>query len=756
MIKEISKWTLALTLVLIFILALSSLALAVNTFIIQETDAINVNLDTSDPDGDDIVHYFEEPLDDNGYWQTNYDDAGEYFIDVTASDGIDQTVEEIKIIVENKNREPVFMRESVSFSEGDLVDLTKFIVDPDDDVLDLQFEEPFDENGLWQTGYADAGIYLIDIVAGDSEFEVQERLEITIEDVNQAPDILEVSFSNSSVINIAEDETLLFSVAAEDFDENEIYYQWKINEEIISDSSDGEYYFDFDSSGEYTLTLIVSDTELETEQSWEFEVDNTNRVPELNDQSISVYETELLEFSPPPVDQDGDELSYVYEYPLDGNGQWQTGYNDAGSYDLTIEANDGEFSTEFTLTITVIDLDRAPELNFPDTLEVWEGENFNWGLEVVDLDDDSLSFEFAGWPSDIDFSTSRQELEWNVSYDYIVRNENFVTNFLNALRLEHYFMQETKQRVGVKVCGKELCTSKELDLIVHNTNRAPSITAAFDQNLIETESVELYVAANDPDGDIVKYYFSKPLSKRGGKWTTGYEDEGEYTVYVTATDGFASDTEAVKIYVDKNNRIPTITIKDDEVVVNEGQEFMVRIDVSDPDWEDELQLSVDYPPAELILGEDYFLWAPSYDTVMNRSGGFWNNLWSNSPYFTKKFSSEKETVWLDFTVSDGEAEVVHPVKVVVKNINRLPVIEEYYPAEDFIETTVGDEPLAFGIDVSDLDGDSLEYRWSFSDFDFNNVNGDVSAITREFTLPGEKKVRVTVDDGRDTVEQEWT
>jgi len=759
MIKEISKWTLALTLVLIFILALSSLALGVKTFTIQETDAINVNLDTSDPDGDNIVHSFEEPLDDNGHWQTNYDDAGEYLIDVTASDGLSQTVEEIKIIVENKNREPVFMRDGVSFDEGDLIDLTKFIVDPDDDVLSLQFGEPFDENGQWQTDYAAAGNYLIEIVAEDAEFEVQQSLELTIDDVNQAPDIIEVIFSGSfsnNEIEVAEDDTFEFNTTSEDFDGDGLFYMWKLNEEIISDFNDGEYYFDFDSYGEYELTLVVSDGELDTEHSWTLEVENTNRIPELYDQSISVYETELLVFEPISVDQDGDELTYTFEHPLDENGEWQTSYDDSGNYDLNIEAFDGEFSTEFILSVTVIDLDRAPELNFPDKLEVWEGDELEWAIEVMDLDGDDLSFEFAGWPSDVDFSTSRQELEWNVPYDHITRDDNPFTNILNALRLEHYFMQETKQRVGVKVCGKELCTSKELDLIVHNTNQAPSITAAFDQNIIETESVELYVAANDPDGDIVKYYFSDPLSRKGGKWTTGYEDEGEYTVYVTATDGFASDTEAVKIYVEKNNRLPTIEIKDDKVVVNEGQEFMVNIEVSDPDWEDELELSVANPPAELILAEDYFLWAPSYDTVMNRTGGFWNDLWSNSPYFTKKFSKEKTTVWLDFTVSDGEVEVVHPVRVVVKNINRLPVIEDYYPVEDFVETTIGDDPLAFGIDVSDLDGDTLEYRWSFSDFDFNNVNGDVSAITREFTVPGEKKVRVSVDDGRDTVEQEWT
>ncbi|MHA1221591.1 MAG: hypothetical protein ACTSQB_07645 [Candidatus Heimdallarchaeota archaeon] len=719
MIKEISKWTLALTLIIIFILAFASLALAIKTFTIQENDQINVNLNTSDLDGDNIVHYFDAPLDENGVWETNYDDAGEYVVEVSASDGIDKTTEKIKIIVENVNREPLFIKEGVTYEENDLIDLKRFIVDPDEDVLNYEFEEPFDEEGLWQTDYYDAGIYIIEIVVADDEFEVKDTFEIIIEDKNQEP-VIEEAFSESKIVYGAENETLYFDIEAEDYDDDELSYNWYLDNELIADLESGEWYFNFDSSGEHNLTVTISDGELETSLDWEIKISNTNRVPDISNQRISVYETELVDFDLPETDQDGDELIYTFDFPLDENGEWQTSYEDAGTYTIDTIADDGEFTSSLLLIVKVIDLDRAPELNLPEVIEVWEGDELEWFVDAEDLDGDDLSFEFTGLPDNVDFDNDGQEVEWDVPYDHIYRNSNFFTNILNALHLEHYFITKVKETVSVKVCGKELCSSGELDLIVYNTNQAPK------------------------------------LSRKGGKWKTGYEDEGEYTVYVTASDGFLTDTEAVKIYVNKNNRAPTIIIKDDDVVVNEGQEFMIKIDVDDPDSEDVLTITLNNPPEGSQLVEDAFIWTPSYDSVQNRSDGWWSNLWVGDGYFNKKFNKEFTTFWLDFTVSDGITEVVHPVKVVVKNVNQPPEIVSTYPEESTLETEVGDDPLEFNIDVDDFDEDELEYRWTFSDFDFNNVEGDVSSITREFTAPGEKKVKVVVDDGRDSVEHEWT
>ena len=60
-----------------------------------------------DPDKDTLTFTFTSPLDDNGEWQTNYGDAGEYTVTITASDGLLTTSKEVLIIVKKKEEAPV-------------------------------------------------------------------------------------------------------------------------------------------------------------------------------------------------------------------------------------------------------------------------------------------------------------------------------------------------------------------------------------------------------------------------------------------------------------------------------------------------------------------------------------------------------------------------------------------------------------------------------------------------------------------------
>ena len=54
--------------------------------------------------------------------------------------------------------------------------------------------------------------------------------------------------------------------------------------------------------------------------------------------------------------------------------------------------------------------------------------------------------------------------------------------------------------------------------------------------------------ATDPDGDPIKYTFSKPLNDKG-EWQTKVGDKGEYVVTITASDGTNSVDQKIKIVV---------------------------------------------------------------------------------------------------------------------------------------------------------------------------------------------------------------
>jgi hypothetical protein len=267
----------------------------------------------------------------------------------------------------------------------------------------------------------------------------------------------------------------------------------------------------------------------------------------------------------------------------------------------------------------------------------------------------------------------------------------------------------------------------------------------------ETGTVEFKVGATDPDGDFVRYYFSSPLGKRNGKWSTDYGDKGNYTIWVTATDGRSETTQKLQLEVLKNDRAPSLSVPDDSLTINEGQNLSFAVKATDPD-KDNLTISIGNLPKSASFKEGNFQWTPGYDTVKNMTLGWWNNFISRSSFWNKRFSPDKNVLWLSFIASDGVVETVHPVKVTIKNVNRAPELLDYTPTDAEITTKVN-QPVIFHVTVKDQDYDPLQYNW-----DFGFVGGTASGtdtVQRSYTTAGTKNVKVTVSDGRAEVEKQW-
>jgi hypothetical protein len=734
---------------ILIIILLASSVFAIKTFYVQETDIVKVTAEAIDPDNDNVQYQYSSPLDENGEWQTTYDDEGEHELEITASDGDKQSTKKIKVVVANKNRPPVLTDKKIVMKETQLVDLKQVITDPDHDPLSYVFKLPFNSKGQWQTGYGNEGNFVTEFKVDDGEFEETFRVEIDILKTNQPPTI-KMSFSEDEIVKVEEDEILKFYVDVVDQDEDEMNYFWQMDGDVIGKESYGEFYFDYESAGKHSLSLTVSDGQSEIVKEWEMRVDNVNRKPELVLLPITVNEVEKVVLDLPDVDSDQETLSYSFESPLDENGEWLTDHDDAGTYNLEIIVSDGELTTKTSVDITVLETDRAPVLNLPKRLEVRENSFLLWEVDTFDLDDDKVKVTFENLPSGAVFNQKSKTFSWEPGFDAIKRKGGFFSNILNTLRLEHFFLKKKIIPLGVTSCGKDLCESGTLDLIVYNSNRVPSFEKVEDIFVKETQLAQLNVDTIDEDGDFVRIYYTSPLGKKSGQWATDYDDEGIYPVYVTATDGKLGVTEKVNIHVTKNNRLPTLKIRNDDLVVNEGQEFMFEVSASDPDGDD-LNISLANIPPGASFKDGTFIWKPGFDVVMNRSEDSDNDFVSNFAYLNKKFNNEQETVWLEFVVSDGEFEVNHPVKVTVKNVNQAPEIVDYLPLQ---ETTVKiNEPMIFHAVIQDFDNDKLDYVWSFG-FNQDKVKGPL-AVSRTFTSPGKKKVKLVVSDGRKEIEHQW-
>ena len=202
----------------------------------------------------------------------------------------------------------------------------------------------------------------------------------------------------------------------------------------------------------------------------------------------------------------------------------------------------------------------------------------------------------------------------------------------------------------------------------------------------------------------------------------------------------------------KSNRQPSIKIEKDKLVVNEGKEFTLVVDAEDPD-NDNLTIKLENLPEGASFNDGILKWSPLFNTVQNKSNSWKNNFVSSYSYLNKKLNSEKTTRWLSFSAFDGEIETIHPVKIIVKNVNQPPKIIDYLPVAEPIKVAVN-EPIVFHVLASDQDNDELTYQWELG-LRQGTVKG-TNTIERTFITPGKKKVKLVISDNRESIEKEWT
>jgi len=166
---------------------------------------------------------------------------------------------------------------------------------------------------------------------------------------------------------------------------------------------------------------------------------------------------------------------------------------------------------------------------------------------------------------------------------------------------------------------------------------------------VEGDLIELKPRAIDPDGDNVRYSFTKPFDK-DGRWQTKIGDEGKYDVTVGADDGKSTTTETVRVMVGRANRAPIIDCT--PVIMNEGEQ-------------------VNLHKACTVSDED------DSEVIVTYSG--WMTGWR---YTTTYEDAGTHTVTL--TASDkNKGQFLHTVTkdvlVTIKNVNRAPAFDDSFP-----------------------------------------------------------------------------
>ena len=164
-----------------------------NKITVTEGELVKLNVQATDPDGDDLEYEFSAPLDNDGEWLTEIGDAGEYTVTVSVSDGLAETSQQVNVVVMHKNKPPVVeVLSEVTINEGETISLKPEITDPEGDDVEVTYSG-WMTTSIKKVGYDEAGEHEVLIEATDGTHTVSETVVVIVEDMNRAPE-LEIEF----------------------------------------------------------------------------------------------------------------------------------------------------------------------------------------------------------------------------------------------------------------------------------------------------------------------------------------------------------------------------------------------------------------------------------------------------------------------------------------------------------------------------------------------------------------------------------
>jgi hypothetical protein len=324
-------------------------------------------------------------------------------------------------------------------NETESIDFSVTATDLDDDNISYIWKKGSEivshtETYQFVTDYNSSGTYILRLGLSDGDgFYKEFSWEIKVNDSDTPIIVNSITPEPCSCIEMDEGETQEFEIDAYDPDGNELFYLWKFDDQVVTTDNSWSYTADYESAGDHTLNLTVSDDSKNTlNYVWDIDVTNVDRAIIVNDiqpssgGSLTIFETDVIDFSIDAYDPDGNDLSYDWQVnntsvSNSSSYQFVTDYNSAGDYNISLNVMDGFSKNQISYYWSVTVNEQSTNISVLSVLPsaggdltTDENQAINFNISAKDPTNEPLNYSYK--LDNVEVSTdSRLQWCWRVS-----------------------------------------------------------------------------------------------------------------------------------------------------------------------------------------------------------------------------------------------------------------------------------------------------------------------------------------------------